>query len=68
LAKYLGLPIDDDPSYYVNREVTIPTKNFGISPWRKYLFNFLVRNEEKIFEYYHLPTSKVIEIGSHISV
>ncbi len=67
-AKFQGVPIQDEVSYYLGRETIIPTKNMGMALWRESVFSILSRNSQRATEFFSIPPSQVIEIGIQIEL
>ncbi len=53
-------------SYYVGREITIPTSWHGFSLWRGRLYAFMDRNAQPITTFFQIPHHRVIEIGTEV--
>jgi KUP system potassium uptake protein len=61
------LKIDmEDTTFYVWREILLPSKSVGMSKWRDILYLILDRNSERISKYFNIPPDKVFEIGAQI--
>jgi KUP system potassium uptake protein len=57
-----------DISFFVNRESIEATGNGGMCLWREKIFVFLSRNATKAADFFHLPTNRVVEMGSKVSI
>jgi KUP system potassium uptake protein len=70
-ARHHDLP-DFDPdtiSYYVGRQTVVATKSLpGMAFWREVIFAMLNRNAELTADYFCIPASQVVEIGSTIEI
>lgn len=65
----LGFKIDpDDTTYFIGRETVIPTEIPGMAIWREHFFAWLSRNAGSIVDFYHLPSKRVMELGSRIDI
>jgi KUP system potassium uptake protein len=61
------LKIDmEDTTFYVWREILLPSKSVGMSRWRDILYLLMDRNSERISKYFNIPPDKVFEIGAQI--
>jgi KUP system potassium uptake protein len=61
------LKIDmEDTTFYVWREILLPSKSVGMSKWRDILYLLLDRNSERISKYFNIPPDRVFEIGAQI--
>ena len=70
-AARLDLP-DLDPdiiTYYVGRQTVVATRTLaGMAFWREVIFAMLNRNAELTADYFCIPASQVVEIGSSIEI
>jgi len=70
-AARLDLP-DLDPdtiTYYVGRQTVVATRALaGMAFWREVIFAMLNRNAELTADYFCIPASQVVEIGSSIEI
>jgi KUP system potassium uptake protein len=55
-----------DTSFFVSREVLIPTKCERISIWRQRLFSLLSRNAQSATAYFQIPSNRVLELGAQV--
>jgi KUP system potassium uptake protein len=61
------LKIDmEDTTFFVWREILLPSKSVGMSKWRDILYLLMNRNSERISKYFNIPPDKVFEIGAQI--
>jgi KUP system potassium uptake protein len=68
LEKY-GLDVDpDQASYFLSREVAIPTEKIGMPRWRAWIFALLSRNAQRASDFFHLPHDRVIELGVEVEL
>lgn len=64
-----GLPINlFETSYFLSREVVVPTRGTGMARWREALFAILSRNAGSVADYFRLPNNCVIELGSRVQI
>ena len=62
LAK--GLIVDDAAvSYFLSREIVVPTRGTGMMHWREALFATMSRNAGSVVEFFRLPDNAVVELG-----
>jgi KUP system potassium uptake protein len=70
-ARHHRLP-DLDPeqaTYYVGRQTVVATRDRpGMALWREVVFAMLNRNAELTADYFCIPASQVVEIGSSIEI
>ncbi|MFM8591160.1 MAG: potassium transporter Kup [Limnohabitans sp.] len=55
-------------SYFLSRDIVIPTIGGGMAPWREKLFAQMHHNASAAAEFLHLPTNAVVELGSKIEI
>jgi KUP system potassium uptake protein len=55
-------------TYFLSRETVIPTKRFGMAPWRERLFALMQRNANSSMSYFQLPVNRVIELGTQVEI
>lgn len=61
--------IELDPfttSYFLSREVVVPSAGGKMARWRDSLFALMSRNAGSVVEYFNIPINNVIELGSRI--
>jgi KUP system potassium uptake protein len=59
----------DDVTYYVGHEtITHRTDGKSIPRWQEALFATMVRNANRITDFFALPSDQVVEIGRQISI
>ncbi|MNT82449.1 potassium transport protein Kup [compost metagenome] len=66
-----GLALDMmDTSFFLSRETIIPTAGIasGMALWRERLFATMSRNAGNAADYFHIPSNRVIEIGTQIQI
>ena len=58
-----------ETSFFLSRETLIPViGDGGMALWRERLFATMARNASSVVEYFHLPTNRVIELGTRIEI
>jgi KUP system potassium uptake protein len=64
-----GVMIDDmATSYFLSRDIVIPTIGSGMAPWREKLFAGMHRNAAGAADFLSLPTNRVVELGSKVEI
>jgi KUP system potassium uptake protein len=64
-----GVVIDDmETSYFLSRDIVIPTIGSGMAPWREKLFAGMHRNAAGAADFLSLPTNRVVELGSKVEI
>jgi len=59
----------DNITYYVGRQTVVATRALpGMAFWREVIFAMLNRNAELTADYFCIPASQVVEIGSSIEI
>ncbi len=69
LCEVRGLAFDMmDTSFFVSRETLIPTVAPGMAMWRERLFVSLSKNAVKASDFFHVPTNRVVELGTQVEL
>jgi len=55
-------------SYFIGREKLIPSGRSGMARWRERVFAWMAWNAQNAADYFHLPTSRVVELGSQVEL
>jgi KUP system potassium uptake protein len=67
-----GIELDEmETSYFLSRDSVIPTlgrARGGMAPWREKLFASMHRNAAAAADFLHLPTNRLVELGTKIEV
>jgi KUP system potassium uptake protein len=64
-----GLPINlFETSYFLSREIVVPTKGSGMAHWREALFALMSRNAGSVADFFRLPNNCVIELGTRVQI
>ena len=64
-----GLPINlFETSYFLSREIVVPTKGAGMSQWREAFFALMSRNSGSVAGFFRLPNNCVIELGTRVQI
>jgi KUP system potassium uptake protein len=57
-----------DTSFFLSRERIVSAVNFGMPRWREILFSAMFRNAASASDFFHIPTNRVVELGSQVMV
>jgi KUP system potassium uptake protein len=69
LLQNRGCVIDDmDTSYFLSRDIVIPTTGGGMADWREKLFVGMHRNAAAAADFLSLPANRVVELGSKLEI
>ena len=69
LLQSRGCVIDEmDTSYFLSRDIVMPTIGSGMSDWREKLFAGMHRNAAAAADFLSLPTNRVVELGSKVEI
>ena len=71
LAALRGRGCELDPmltSYFLSRDLVVPTIGSGMAPWREKLFAQMHHNAGAAAEFLNLPSNAVIELGSKLEI
>jgi KUP system potassium uptake protein len=64
-----GVPLDPmSTSYFLSRDIVIPTMGGGMAPWREKLFAQMHLNASAQAAFLRLPNNAVVELGSKIAI
>ncbi|WP_295756198.1 potassium transporter Kup [Undibacterium sp.] len=55
-------------SYFLSREIVVPTKGTGMAHWRELLFALMSRNAGNVVDFFRLPNNCVIELGTRVQI
>jgi len=55
-------------SYFLSRDVVVPTIGSGMAPWREKLFAQMHHNASGVAAFLHLPSNAVVELGSKVEI
>jgi KUP system potassium uptake protein len=55
-------------SFFIARQTLIATPDAGMAPWREHLFVAMSRNARGAADYYHIPSNRVIELGTQVEI
>jgi KUP system potassium uptake protein len=69
ILKCQGITLEDmDTSYFLSRDIVMPTIGGGMALWREKLFASMHRNAAGAADFLHLPTNRVVELGSKVEI
>ncbi len=64
-----GVPLDEmDTSYFLSRDIVVPTIGTGMAIWREKLFASMHRNATGAADFLNLPTNRIVELGSKVEI
>jgi KUP system potassium uptake protein len=64
-----GLTLDASESWFLlSRATVVPTPQEGMALWRERLFAAMARNARTANDYFNIPASRVIELGTKIEI
>jgi KUP system potassium uptake protein len=64
-----GVPLDDmQTSYFLSRDIVIPTFGGGMAMWREKLFASMHRNAAAAADFLNLPVNRVVELGAKVQI
>jgi KUP system potassium uptake protein len=55
-------------SFFLSRRSVRPDPRSGMPPWQDRLYIFLAHNADDASSYFQLPTDRVVEIGTQVTV
>ncbi len=69
LLRGRGVQLDDmETSYFLSRDIVIPTLGTGMMMWREKLFASMHHNASGAADFLSLPTNRVVELGSKVEI
>jgi KUP system potassium uptake protein len=57
-----------ETSYFLSREIVVPTKGKGMVQWREAMFAVMSRNAGSVADFFRLPNNCVIELGTRVQI
>jgi len=64
-----GVQMDPmDTSYFLSRDIVIPTIGKGMALWREKIFASMHRNASAAADFLQLPANRVVELGSKLEI
>nr|WP_315465288.1 potassium transporter Kup [uncultured Rhodoferax sp.] len=69
LCKAHGIAINlFETSYFLSREIVVPTKGHGMALWRERMFALMSRNAGNAADFFRLPDNCVVELGTRVQI
>ena len=69
LCSHQGLDVSASHStFFLGREVIVPSRRVGMAPWREHLFAFVSKLAEQPASYFQIPVNRVIELGQQVEI
>jgi KUP system potassium uptake protein len=64
-----GIPLPEmDTSYFLSRDIVIPTFGDGMAMWREKLFASMHRNAAAAADFLSLPSNRIVELGAKVEI
>jgi len=64
-----GVKLDEmETSYFLSRDTVVPTFGGGMAMWREKLFASMHRNAAAAADFLHLPTNRIVELGTKLEI
>jgi len=64
-----GIPLPDmDTSYFLSRDIVMPSFGKGMALWRERLFASMHRNAAGAADFLNLPNNRVVELGAKVEI
>ena len=64
-----GLSVEEGAiSYFLSREIVVPTRGAGMMHWREALFATMSRNAGSVVDFFRLPNNSVVELGTRVQI
>jgi KUP system potassium uptake protein len=64
-----GIPLPDmDTSYFLSRDIVMPSLGKGMALWREKLFASMHRNATAAADFLNLPNNRVVELGAKVEI
>lgn len=57
-----------ETTYFLSRQVVVPTTGAGMSNWRESLFAAMSRNASGVVAFFRLPDNAVVELGTRVQI
>ena len=55
-------------SFFLSREVVVPTLTPAMSLWREMFFILMLRNAQSATDFFRIPTNRVVELGTLVEI
>jgi KUP system potassium uptake protein len=64
-----GLEVEPEKAtFFLGREIIIPSANPGMARWREHLFSFASKLAQQPATYFQIPVGRVIELGQQVEI
>lgn len=64
-----GLEVEPErATFFLGREIIIPSKSPGMARWREHLFSFASKLAQQPATYFQIPVGRVIELGQQVEI
>lgn len=64
-----GLDVEPEKAtFFLGREIIIPSKSPGMARWREHLFSFASKLAQQPATYFQIPVGRVIELGQQVEI
>jgi KUP system potassium uptake protein len=57
-----------ETSFFLSRQTLLASDKPGMAIWREHLFSWMMRNAESAMDFFKLPTTRVVELGSQVEI
>ena len=69
LLRGRGVQLDEmETSYFLSRDIVIPTVGAGMALWREKLFASMHRNAAAAADFLRLPANRIVELGAKVEI
>jgi len=64
-----GIPLPEmDTSYFLSRDIVMPSLGTGMALWREKLFASMHRNAAAAGDFLNLPSNRIVELGAKVEI
>jgi KUP system potassium uptake protein len=64
-----GIPLPDmDTSYFLSRDIVMPSLGKGMALWREKLFALMHRNAAPATGFFRIPGNRLVELGAQVEI
>jgi KUP system potassium uptake protein len=69
LLESRGVHLEEmETSYFLSRDIVIPTFGAGMAMWREKLFASMHRNSAAAADFLYLPSNRIVELGAKVEI
>jgi len=69
LLSHRGIPLPEmDTSYFLSRDIVMPSLGKGMALWRERLFASMHRNAAGAADFLNLPSNRIVELGAKVQI